>query len=61
MYTACRLLQQFYDTHPHKVTLVCAVTGTVRGEPDTHAVRLVPSDDVPGMPMAHRPFSPAQS
>jgi len=43
-----RLLQQFYDAHRDKVTLVCAVTGAVAGEPDTYAIRLVPASDLPG-------------
>jgi len=45
-----RLLQQFYDAHRDKVTLVCAVTGTVAGEPDTYAIRLVRAPDLPGTP-----------
>ena len=43
-----RVLQTFYDGHRDSVKLVCALSGAVKGAPDTYAVRLVPADDVPG-------------
>ena len=43
-----RLLQEFYDAHKDRVTLVCAVSGATKDDPEAYAVRLVPVSDVAG-------------